>query len=188
MHKIKRLIKSNKNNLRVVIGSSKKYSEGWIPTQFNQFNILNPKHWAFYFHKESIDAILAEHVWEHLSEDDGMIAANYCYSYLKPGGYIRLAVPDGNHPSKEYIDRVKPGGTGAGAMDHKVLYSFELFSDLFIKAGFKVEILEYFDATGDFNSVNWDISKGKIQRSAKYDDRNKNGDLNYTSIILDAYK
>jgi predicted SAM-dependent methyltransferase len=55
--------------------------------------------WKFFFQESSLDAILAEHVWEHLSLNEASIAAKNCFKYLKHGGYVRVAVPDGYHPS-----------------------------------------------------------------------------------------
>lgn len=40
------------------------------------------------------DAFVAEHVWEHLSLADAHRAAQNCHRYLRPGGRLRLAVPD----------------------------------------------------------------------------------------------
>lgn len=40
------------------------------------------------------DAFLAEHVWEHLSLDDAHRATRNCERHLRPGGHLRLAVPD----------------------------------------------------------------------------------------------
>ncbi len=37
---------------------------------------------------------MAEHVWEHLSLSDAHVAARNCQRYLRPGGRLRLAVPD----------------------------------------------------------------------------------------------
>ena len=79
------------------------------------------------------------------------------------------------------------GGKGSGAR-HKVLYNYESLSSLFERAGFKVELLEYFDSDGEFHYVDWDTDSGKIHRSRRFDKRNKNGALKYTSIILDAHK
>ena len=62
---------------------------------------------------------MAEHVWEHLSEADARAANRLCFRYLKPGGVLRLAVPDGLHPDPGYIDEVRPGGTGAGVDDQE---------------------------------------------------------------------
>jgi predicted SAM-dependent methyltransferase len=174
--------------LRMVVGSGGVFDESWIPTDIEYLNLLDKRHWGKYFYENSIDAILAEHVWEHLTLDEGLVAAQHCYQYLKPGGYLRVAVPDGFHPSPEYIEWVKVGGVGPGSDDHKVLYNHETFSRLFEKAGFRAELLEYFDAEGNFHCADWNPAAGKIHRSARFDERNKDGGLRYTSLVLDVHK
>lgn len=169
--------------LNIVVGSSSVFSQGWIPTDIEYLNLLKPSDWERYFKKNKIDVILAEHVWEHLSLDDGLIAARQCYSYLKSGGNLRVAVPDGNHPDLDYIKHVD-----VGSDDHKVLYDYKTFCKLFEKAGFSVELLEYFDEHHKFHFNEWDTDKGKIHRSKRFDKRNADDNLNYTSIILDACK
>ncbi len=143
---------------------------------------------CLFFQPSSLDAILAEHVWEHLHPYEAVVAAKMCYAFLKPGGYLRVAVPDGFHPDDSYRDAVKPGGTGAGADDHKVLYTYLSFRDVFINAGFDVRLQEYFDEHGEFRCNDWDPSEGMIQRSKRFDPRNSSERLAYTSIILDAIK
>lgn len=59
-------------------------------------NLLSLESWNKLSEPESIEALLAEHVWEHLTYEEGIIAAKHCYQFLKPGGYIRCAVPDKN--------------------------------------------------------------------------------------------
>jgi predicted SAM-dependent methyltransferase len=174
--------------LRIVIGASGVSQRGWIATEADFLNLLSENDWTRYFEEGSIDALLAEHVWEHLSRDEGLLAARLCFKYLKPGGYIRAAVPDGLHPDASYIADVKPGGSGGGAHDHKVLYTHETFKALFEEAGFHVALLEYFDEQGDFHCSEWLPSAGRINRSKRFDARNVDGNLRYTSIILDAKK
>ena len=174
--------------LRLVIGASGTYERGWIGTEADYLNLLNSRQWATCFQRDSIDAMLAEHVWEHLTTDEGVEAARRCFEYLKPGGYLRVAVPDGFHPDQDYIGYVKPGGHGPGASDHKVLYNHQTLADVFTGVGFRVVMLEYFDAEGEFHFVEWDAEQGKIRRSRRFDERNRGGMLNYTSVILDACK
>ncbi len=174
--------------LRIVVGSSGVYPKGWTPTDVNHVNLLNEESFKRYFAEDSIDAILAEHVWEHLTLQEGFVAAKNCFKFVKKGGYLRVAVPDGLHPSMKYIDAVKPGGNGQGSNDHKVLYNYKTFSEIFCKAVFDIELLEWFDEKGDFNFKEWDKDAGMIHRSKRYDKRNEDGQLNYTSIILDAIK
>jgi predicted SAM-dependent methyltransferase len=185
--RLKKMVKTAAS-LRLVVGAEGIFDKGWIPTDIEYLNFLNQQHWERYFKKDSIDVILAEHVWEHLTTENGLMAAQQCFQYLRPGGYLRAAVPDGYHPDPKYIEWVKPGGIGSFSYDHKVLYNYETFRDVFKKAGFKVNLLEYFDQKGKFHFIEWDPLEGKIHRSSRFDDRNKDGNLKFTSIILDAYK
>lgn len=174
--------------LRIVIGTMGVYQKGWIPTDIEQLNLLRLEDWRRYFQANSIDAILAEHVWEHLTESEAYQAAKNCFIFLKPSGYLRVAVPDGYHPSLDYIKAVEPGGSGSGSDDHKVLYNYKTLAHIFESAGFEVNLLEYFDEGGIFHIKDWHDGDGLINRSSKYDKRNIDEKLNYTSIIIDALK
>jgi predicted SAM-dependent methyltransferase len=173
---------------RIIIGTSGVRQNSWIPTDMEYLNLLNPTDWSAFFEPGSIDAILAEHVWEHLTEADALKAAENCFHYLKPGGYLRLAVPDGFHPDPVYIEATRPGGSGLGSDDHKVHYNYQSLSELLKKAGFTIEFLEYFDESGEFHFQDWDRNAGMVWRSKRFDERNQKGKLNYTSVILDARK
>lgn len=179
---------SNRKPVRVVVGSCYTYFAGWIHTDINTLDILKLENWEKYFQKDTIDNILAEHVWEHLTPEMGKLAFENCYRFLKPGGFLRIAIPDGYHASPEYIEWVKPGGTGNGADDHKVLYNYQSLSKVLEEVGFKVRLLEYFDENRKFHRNDWDPKDGMIKRSAQYDERNQNGKLVYTSLIADAIK
>ncbi|HUU83732.1 MAG TPA: hypothetical protein VM243_09530 [Phycisphaerae bacterium] len=174
--------------LRIVVGASGEAPQGWLVTEQDFLNLLDPTTWQTFFDKPCVDAILAEHVWEHLTLEEGRQAARVCFDYLRPGGYARVAVPDGLHPDPAYRECVRPGGSGAGADDHKVLYTHGLLSEVFESAGFTVSLLEYFDASGTFHYVDWDPDDGLIVRSRRFDERNCDGHNHYTSIIIDAVK
>jgi predicted SAM-dependent methyltransferase len=174
--------------LRIVVGAGGLYEPGWIPTDVDVLDILDERHWRRLFVENSIDAILAEHVWEHLTAEQGLVAARNCFRFLRRGGYLRVAVPDGFHPDAGYIEHVRPGGSGPGADDHKLLYTHKSFRRVFESAGFRVELLEYFDSSGLFRATDWDPALGKIERSKRFDDRNKDERLVYTSLIVDARK
>ena len=175
--------------LKVIIGAAGKSQTGWIPTEVEFLDVRKPeKGWEQFFAKHPIDALLAEHVWEHLTPQEGVISAKLCFKHLRPGGHFRVAVPDGFHPGPEYFALVKPGGVGPGADDHKVLYNHLTLAQLLDEAGFEVVLLEYHDAYGQFHYQKWDPADGLIRRSREFDPRNKNGELRYTSLIVDAYK
>ena len=122
---LRREIRLRSSNLRIVVGSSGVFDDGWLPTDINMLDILNDSDWHRLFKKHPLKSILAEHVWEHLNEQESIVAAKNCYNYLQKKGYLRIAVPDGFHPDPDYINYVKIGGIGAGADDHKVLYTYK---------------------------------------------------------------
>jgi hypothetical protein len=70
--------------LRLVVGASGISEPGWVATDIDDLNLLAETDWRRLFAPASIEAILAEHVWEHLSESDGLIAAQHCHLNFAP--------------------------------------------------------------------------------------------------------
>jgi len=173
--------------LRIVVGASGRVEPGWIATEHEYLDLVDARDWQRFFAKGSIDAILAEHVFEHLTAEDARVAARHCYEHLKPGGVLRAAVPDGLHPDPSYIAWVEVGGMGPGAHDHKVLYDYRGFRRLFEEVGFRVRLLEYWDEQGVLQQADWDPAQGRIRRSIRFDTKERDG-FRYSSIILDAVK
>jgi predicted SAM-dependent methyltransferase len=174
------------NPCKVVIGGGDViHDKDWIVTNIEELDVENEDDFEFLFGEKQADNFLSSHVHEHLNNPTK--ANENLYKYLKIGGKLRIAVPDGNHPSEDYINQVKPNGIGAGADDHKHLWDYETLLDSCVNAGFKSEGIEYwFD--GKFIKKDWSISDGFVGRSAEYDERNINGELNYTSLIIDCIK
>jgi predicted SAM-dependent methyltransferase len=174
--------------VKVIIGSASFSQHGWIRTDIGHLNVLQGKDWTRYFDEASIDAVLAEHVLEHLTMDEALLAGKNCLKYLKRGGYFRIAVPDGNFPNPTYIEHVRPMGSGPGSRDHKILYTYKTLGDTLHSCGFRVKLLEYFDEQGKFHYIPWSAEAGLIRRSRWHDSRNTKEKINYTSIIIDAIK
>lgn len=176
-----------KHPLRIIVGAGGSAYPGWISTDVNVLDLTIRSDWQWLFSRSRMDAILAEHVWEHLSDDEAAKATALAFDYLKCGGHFRIAVPDGYHPDKDYIQRVRPRGDGPGADDHKRLYTYRSLSELLEAAGFRVHVLEYWDEHGIFHAEEWDPKDGMISRSKRFDPRNSEG-LTFTSLIIDATK
>lgn len=177
--------------MRIIIGAGNTRYEGWVPTQEDNLNLLNLEQWEELTKGEKIEAMLAEHCWEHLSYEEGIEAAKNCFKYLAPGGYIRCAVPDKNFKNDWYQNMIKVGGPGHDAhpaCGHKVVYDYKTLVKVFEEAGFEVTLLEYCDEEGDFHYREWDEQLGKICRSYRFDDRNSTSNLGMVSIIIDAKK
>jgi predicted SAM-dependent methyltransferase len=168
---------------RIVIGASGTFQDGWVQTDAHELNLLDPDTWSRYLEPDSVDALLAEHVWEHLTVAEGRIGAQVCYAHLKPGGYIRVAVPDGLHPDPEYREYIGVNGVAGGGMGgHKVVYTYRLLQEVFEGVGFITKLLEYHDEAGQLHLREWSPADGMIRRSSKYDSGGA------VSIILDAMK
>lgn len=177
--------------LKVIIGAGSTNFDGWISTQESELNLLVEDHWMKNFELESVDAFMAEHVWEHLTYDEGIIAAKICYKFLKPGGYIRCAVPDRNFNNEWYQNMIQVGGPGPldhPAATHKIVYDYHTLKRVFKEAGFEVTLLEYCDEAGDFHYTYWNEIDGKIGRSFRFDTRNSQEKLGMVSLIIDAKK
>ena len=173
---------------KIVIGSGGGTFPGWFSTCKETLDVCDRGSFVRYWRPNSRSMFLSEHVWEHLSREEGARACVNCFEFLKPGGRLGFAVPDGLHPDPDYVERVRPGGTGEGAADHKVLYTFKTLGELLEEAGFEVELLEYWDENRTFHFREWSSEDGHIRRSMRFDPRNRGGSLSYTSLITDARK
>jgi predicted SAM-dependent methyltransferase len=181
---------------QVIIGAGEQRWGGWIATQQDELDLLKPDTFQRFFGDERAEKLLCEHTWEHLTIEEGIIAAKTCFQFLLPGGRLRVAVPDGLFPDAEYQRTVQVGGPGPAdhpAAGHRVLYVAETFVEVFEQAGFAVTLLEWWDASGSFNTTPWSLEDGPIYRSSLMDHRNEayrnsQGPLKVSSLILDAIR
>jgi predicted SAM-dependent methyltransferase len=175
--------------MKVILGAgSAKPQSGWIATDKDTLDITSRESFLKFFSSgEKVEVFFAEHVWEHLSSVDGVMAAHNCLLFLKPGGHLRIAVPDALHPGQNYIDWVKPGGAGPGGKDHRMFYDHLMLRSMLTTAGFSQVIpLEWWDENGLFHKRFWCKEDGFVSRSADHDYRNTGGVVRYTSLIVDA--
>lgn len=179
---------SSNDEIKLLVGAGLTDYKGWFATDVFFLDVTNESDFKKLFTKKKIDKVLAEHVLEHLtSEQLDLMAANF-YKYSSEKINVRIAVPDGFHKSEEYINQVKPGGTGDGSHDHKHLFTYKSLSKVFEDAGFKSNPIEYWDESHNFHSSYENDDKGLIRRSLKNDSRNSDGLPNYTSLIIDFTK
>lgn len=177
--------------MKIILGAGITKLKGWLSLQENELDMTREDDFLKYSELEGVDAFLSEHVFEHLSFEDGKIAAKNIYKFLKPGGYIRVGVPDKNFRNSEYQNTVKIGGPGPvdhPAASHKIVYDYKLLSEVFESAGFSVNLLEYCDENGDFHYKHYNQEDGRIGRSYRFDTRNYDKTLGFVSLILDAHK
>lgn len=169
----------------MILGAGKVTVSGWIATDHDVLDVTSSRSWKRLFAPNSIDRLMAEHVFEHLADSECAAAFAECFRYLKHGGLLRIAVPDGNRKDPEYVEEVRPPRDG-----HQILFTVDDLVQRLIQVGFQVTPLEYFDAKGLFHCYPWNEVDGLVRRSARYDtqERFKIGTLYYTSLIVDARK
>ncbi len=173
------------NPIKLIIGSGGTSYPGWLSSDVPTLDITNPDHWQKFFKPNSIERILAEHVLEHLTEEQNQAALALAYQYLKPGGMFRIAVPDGFRRDPAYVAEVTPPKDG-----HQMLFTINNLRPMMESAGFEVRPLEYFDASEEFHATEWDAAEGHIMRSVRFDHQTdfQRDNLFYTSLIVDGLK
>jgi predicted SAM-dependent methyltransferase len=186
--------------MRVIVGAGGTSQAGWQSLEAAQLDIRDFRQWERLFQPASLDALLAEHVIEHLTMQEAQATVRNFYYFLRRGGYARVAVPDGFYFNESYLNWVAPNSPGEKWLDnfrdayeppHKVLWNYLALAKLFIGGGFRVVLREWHDGQGRLHKTEWSAEQGAIKRCA--------GSLysallglvvgtDYRSLILDAYK
>lgn len=175
--------------MKVILGAGGKTQKDWKSTEQSELDILCRSDFSKVLDGAiGFECMLMEHVLEHLSLAQVPVALKNCYDFLSTNGRLRIAVPDGFHPDPEYIDYVKPGGTGAGADTHQILFNYLMLRRLMTQVGFKVNLLEWWDENGKFHTELWNEKDGNVERCLATDPRNEDGNPHYTSLIVDGIK
>ena len=178
----------NQSIKKIVLGAGDDRFDGWVSTDIHNFDIRNSNLWQYYFHKDTISNILAEHVFEHLNFSELCHVLMLCRSYMKTGANLRIAVPDANHPSKYVYNLTKPGGMEPGADDHKIFFDIEIANRVSKMFKFDLDLIEYFDEDGIFHYKENDWSKGFVSRSYKnYSGRFTVGGRHFSQPELDKF-
>ena len=101
---------------------------------------------SFPFHAESVDVIYSSHFFEHLFKNDAERLMRDAFAALKPGGVMRIAVPDLGHAVGLYQigqkqrmleDYFFVDDLTSYLARHKYKYDFELLEAALRRAGFQ---------------------------------------------------
>lgn len=173
--------------IRIIIGASSTRESGWISTERDFFDLTDQDIMSKFLGKSKVDAYLLEHVLEHLSVNDSELALSFLASTLKSDGYIRIAVPDGNHPDDDYLRYVGIDGPD----DHKHLWrvgDFELISS---KLGLNLTALEFCDELRIRRKIQQLDDRGLITRrflNLNSDHSNWQSSIGPSSLIVDLHQ
>lgn len=96
-------------------------------------------------HDNTVDFIYSSHFFEHIFKDDAASLLKACAQALKPGGRIRISIPDlayavslyGLGKKTEMLeDYFFVAGKGSYLARHKYMYDFDLIKTALEQAGF----------------------------------------------------
>ena len=175
--------------MKIIVGAGFTSEPGWESLTESDLDVTDAGQWAAMLTPNSLDAVLAEHVWEHLTWDEAVAATRNIARYLRPGGVLRIAVPDGMHACERYLAWVMPG-TGFNGDDHKLLFDYRMLSQLMQQSGLRPTLREWWDE-GGFHSNFTASEEGRIRRSLNGEQFTGLSLLlgcPYTSLIIDGVK
>lgn len=142
-----------KNKLH--IGCGKNYLAGWVNADITPFaELIIFLQWRIPFRDESLSLVFSEHVLEHVSLHVAKKHLRELHRVLKPGGIVRIAMPDlddiiscylddwkradwVNWPEYSYVQsRVQAINMAFREWGHQYLYNREEIVRLLAEAGF----------------------------------------------------
>lgn len=94
------------------------------------------------FNKDEVDGIVASHLIEHLTPQEGVLFIRECHRVLKVGGVLRVSTPDAmymmkqDHEGHEYCNEYRPPGMTFTEHvllfpEHKIISTFGTIRVLF---------------------------------------------------------
>jgi len=177
--------------IRLVIGASGDRYSGWVTTEQDFFDLTDPKSLRRFIGGAKVQAFLLEHVLEHLTYEEATRAVERLLNFQTSHGTIRIAVPDGNHPSSRYQEVAGIDGPDG----HLHLWTLADAERLASNVRCVMDAIEYFTVEGDFASRFVDNDRvlsderGLVSRSAINSEQRADHDdfapFGYTSLIFD---
>jgi SAM-dependent methyltransferase len=93
---------------RLNIGCGRCYHSGWVNLDLNhpdpsviQHDIIQ----GVPFGENGFDVVYHSHVLEHLAPEEGAVLIRECYRVLRPGGILRIVVPDLEQIARLYLQQ-----------------------------------------------------------------------------------
>ena len=181
------------NEVNLILGAALTSQPNWISTNEQWFDISNKLHWYRLFkNKRRLRKALAEHVFEHLTKEEMTCTIKLIHNHLTKNGTLRIAVPDGNHPDKNYRKHTGINGIGADASDHKQFITYEFLKSELENAGFKCILREGYTNDGNLVTNSFSDELGFIIRSRQNKILNDQKGWDFidsnSSLIIDAFK
>lgn len=176
-------------SVRVNVGGASRVFEGWVLSDIKAFDVTSVGEYVHAFGGQGASAFRAEHMFEHLFPDQVDITAAMSYLFMAPGGHYRIAVPAGNHPVDDFLQHVAAGNRH----QHKQLWNVDNMPPIFVRQGYDVQMMEYFEPDGTFHKhypedPDEDLRKwSRVYRVAD-EEKVRKKTYGYISLYFDAIK
>jgi predicted SAM-dependent methyltransferase len=157
--------------LRLHIGCGALYKEGWVNVDLAGTRVDLP--WDLSrplpFPPASVDAIFHEHLLEHLSYAEGVELHRHCLELLRPGGVLRIGVPDAGAALQAYA---MAGGGDSGQWPTAMARVASLTYDSGHRAIYDAETLELSCLAAGFTRAGQcEFGEGDLQPNADSGER-----------------
>ena len=155
----------------------------WTPRPFAMHHDIEL---PFPLPTNSVDRLHSEDCFEHIELTQYPRILEELHRILKPGGRLRLAVPDYRNPKDRFC--LEKGFDPRNNL-HITLTTYELLKPVLDASPFTVDYLHYWKDDDTFVQNDIDYSKGYVRRTPDNDERNKGADkLHVTSFVCDLIK
>jgi len=140
--------------MKLHIGCGKRIINGWVNIDLDPANkpdIVDDAETLSLINDGSADIIYASHVLEHFKRNNTLKVLQLWHSKLKPGGVLRLAVPDFEKVVQAYTSRGLPlktllgflvGGQKNDLDNHYMVFDFNLLESTLKKANY-IDVKRY---------------------------------------------
>lgn len=138
-----------KEQIKLHLGCGKRYFPGWVHIDGGDYEHLDYQDITeLPYENNTVDLIYASHVLEYFDRVEALSVLNEWYCVLKPGGVLRLAVPDfgkmvhlyekGSYKLESFLGPLYGRmGMGDKTIYHKTVYDEQSLVTLLKQVGFK---------------------------------------------------
>lgn len=169
--------------MKLHLGSGLCFMSGWLNIdlvdasgpEFCKHDLTTglPKH----IHNNSVDFIFTQHFLEHITREQAVLLLLDCRRKLKPGGVIRIVVPDLDECVQRYVTNQVPNDPGGWGPPNRCIMINQAFHAWGHKFLYNKEELEIVVREAGFTNISWPAYKDSAHAALQNIDVRPSTDL-----------